>query len=245
MTKTLDKFQRLQALPVSTAILDASGRIVAVNDAWKDFGQRNGLCLPDFGVGANYFAYCEAGPSGAGQLAAQLKDLLEGRSEMVTMVYPCHSSTQQRWFFLIGMPLSVERPNGVAILHAELTSLLPSPTVRLGTTPTGLSGDAATAVLGAIERSVSHTLAAQLRAMMEATSGGTGDVDPGSKLSKRQLEVLRLLGEGKTNAEIAKALFRSPHTIKLHVSAILKQLNLKSRTQAALLAAKFNDDGTA
>ena len=48
-----------------------------------------------------------------------------------------------------------------------------------------------------------------------------------------------LLGEGKTNREIAKALFRSPHTIKLHVSAILQQLKLKSRTQAALLASKI------
>ena len=60
-----------------------------------------------------------------------------------------------------------------------------------------------------------------------------------TQLSKRQMEVLRLLGEGKTNKEIAKALFRSPHTIKLHVSAILQQLKLKSRTQAALLASKI------
>jgi predicted transcriptional regulator len=43
-----------------------------------------------------------------------------------------------------------------------------------------------------------------------------------------------------TNKEIAKTLFRSPHTIKLHVSAILQQLNLKSRTQAALLASKLH-----
>ena len=50
------------------------------------------------------------------------------------------------------------------------------------------------------------------------------------------MEVLRLLGQGKSNKEIAKTLFRSPHTIKLHVSAILQQLKLKSRTQAALLA---------
>jgi DNA-binding CsgD family transcriptional regulator len=57
-------------------------------------------------------------------------------------------------------------------------------------------------------------------------------------LSKRHMEVLRLLGEGKTNKEIAKALCRSPHTIKLHVSAILRLLNLKSRTQAALFASR-------
>jgi DNA-binding CsgD family transcriptional regulator len=57
-------------------------------------------------------------------------------------------------------------------------------------------------------------------------------------LSKRHMEVLRLLGEGKTNKEIAKALSRSPNTIKLHVSAILRLLKLKSRTQAALFASR-------
>ena len=57
-------------------------------------------------------------------------------------------------------------------------------------------------------------------------------------LSKRHMEVLRLLGEGKTNKEIAKALCRSPNTIKLHVSAILRLLKLKGRTQAALFASK-------
>jgi DNA-binding CsgD family transcriptional regulator len=58
-------------------------------------------------------------------------------------------------------------------------------------------------------------------------------------LSKRQMDVLRLLGEGKTNKEIAKALGRSPNTVKLHVSAILRLLKLKSRTQAALFASKI------
>jgi len=57
-------------------------------------------------------------------------------------------------------------------------------------------------------------------------------------LSKRHMEVLRLLGEGNTNKEIARILCRSPNTIKLHVSAILRLLKLKSRTQAALFASK-------
>lgn len=58
-------------------------------------------------------------------------------------------------------------------------------------------------------------------------------------LSKRQAEILKLLADGKTNAQIANALSRSPHTIKLHVSAILRHLNVESRTQAALLASKL------
>lgn len=62
---------------------------------------------------------------------------------------------------------------------------------------------------------------------------------PLSGLSKRQAEILGLLADGKTNDQIASALSRSPHTIKLHVSAILRHLNVKSRTQAALLASKL------
>jgi DNA-binding CsgD family transcriptional regulator len=63
-------------------------------------------------------------------------------------------------------------------------------------------------------------------------------------LSKRHMEVLRLLGEGKTNKDIAKALCRSPNTIKLHVSAILRLLKLKSRTQAALFASSvYKENG--
>lgn len=237
MANKIDKFQGLESLPVSTAILDATGRIVAVNEAWKTFGQRNGLCLPDFGIGADYFSYCPPGVGETGRLAMQLKDLLAGRSEMVTTIYPCHSPMRQRWFFLIGMPLSVERPNGIAILHAELTGLLP--TSAASSTPGG--EERTTTVAGVIERSVAETLATQLRTMIEAPPSDreAAGADPMTKLSRRQLEVLRLLGEGKTNAEIAEALFRSPYTIKLHVSAILRQLNLKSRTQAALVASRL------
>jgi DNA-binding CsgD family transcriptional regulator len=62
---------------------------------------------------------------------------------------------------------------------------------------------------------------------------------PFAGLSKRQVEILVLLADGKTNAQIASALSRSPHTIKLHVSAIMRHLNVTSRTQAALLASKL------
>ena len=48
-----------QILPVSVAILDRAGRIVAVNEAWKDFGRRHGFCLPNFGVGANYLRHSD------------------------------------------------------------------------------------------------------------------------------------------------------------------------------------------
>jgi DNA-binding CsgD family transcriptional regulator len=55
-------------------------------------------------------------------------------------------------------------------------------------------------------------------------------------LSPREVEVLRLLGEGLTNAEIAGRLFISTKTAGNHVSNILMKLGLRNRTQAAALA---------
>ncbi len=56
------------------------------------------------------------------------------------------------------------------------------------------------------------------------------------QLTPREQEVLRLIAAGKSNLEIAQALFISVRTVKNHVNSILKQLNLRDRTQAAILA---------
>jgi len=55
-------------------------------------------------------------------------------------------------------------------------------------------------------------------------------------LTERELEVLRLIGTGATNREIADRLVVSEGTVKNHVSSILGRLGLRDRTQAALYA---------
>jgi DNA-binding NarL/FixJ family response regulator len=57
-----------------------------------------------------------------------------------------------------------------------------------------------------------------------------------SRLSARQLEVLKLIEIGQTNKEIAKALGISVATVKLHVQAILNVTGARNRTEAALRA---------
>lgn len=60
--------------------------------------------------------------------------------------------------------------------------------------------------------------------------------NPFSELSERELEVLRLIARGLTNAEIAEGLFISEKTVKGHVSNILSKLHMLDRTKAAVFA---------
>src|SRR5438270_5014951 len=56
----------------------------------------------------------------------------------------------------------------------------------------------------------------------------------GDDLTPRELEVLRLVAEGKTNAEIGQSLFVSVGTVKVHVERIINKLGVSDRTQAAV-----------
>ncbi|HMD81311.1 MAG TPA: response regulator transcription factor [Anaerolineales bacterium] len=61
-------------------------------------------------------------------------------------------------------------------------------------------------------------------------------VNPFTELSERELEVLKLIADGMSNAEMASKLVLSEKTIKGHVSNILSKLHLVDRTQAAVYA---------
>lgn len=57
-----------------------------------------------------------------------------------------------------------------------------------------------------------------------------------SLLTAREVEVLKLLGEAKSNSDIADQLFISEHTVKVHVSRILEKLGLSARAEAVRFA---------
>ncbi|MCY7782277.1 MULTISPECIES: response regulator transcription factor [unclassified Bacillus (in: firmicutes)] len=63
------------------------------------------------------------------------------------------------------------------------------------------------------------------------------------QLTRREKDVLNEIANGKSNKEIAAALFISEKTVKTHVSNLLAKLAVADRTQAALFAVKYNLNG--
>jgi DNA-binding NarL/FixJ family response regulator len=77
------------------------------------------------------------------------------------------------------------------------------------------------------------------RAIRKRTGGGPLK-EEGSigVLTARQKEVLSLLAAGKSNKEIAAALYVEPSTVKAHIARMLELLNKRSRTELAVLWAE-------
>ncbi len=74
------------------------------------------------------------------------------------------------------------------------------------------------------------------RVIMELQGARRDGVNAFTELSDREMEVLRLIAAGMSNAEIAEKLVLSEKTVKGHVSNILGKLHLEDRTQAAVFA---------
>lgn len=77
------------------------------------------------------------------------------------------------------------------------------------------------------------------RALREFQTEHARDREPRlARLSGREEEVLRLLATGDTNRQIAQRLFVSEETVKSHVAAILRKLEVADRTRAAVMAVR-------
>ncbi|HET7232490.1 MAG TPA: PAS domain S-box protein [Longimicrobium sp.] len=119
--------QRLQAtldsLDTHVAVLDLSGRIVLVNEAWCEFGAANGQRDPAAGVGADYVAVAEAatGVESAAEVARGIRGVLAGRAARWDGEYPCHAPGKERWFH-VRVTRSRDPRLGAVVAHENVTA---------------------------------------------------------------------------------------------------------------------------
>jgi DNA-binding CsgD family transcriptional regulator len=93
-------------------------------------------------------------------------------------------------------------------------------------------------------RPLASEAAREVAALGESVSGrlgarATADAN-GAGLSRRELEVVRLIAVGRTNREVAQELYLSPRTVDMHVRNILRKLDCRSRVEAAHRAGELN-----
>jgi PAS domain S-box-containing protein len=108
------------------AVLDKTGLIIAVNEAWDRFARENGMDPADVSRGADYLEVCRraarSGDALAGEALEGIEAVLRGSCEQMLLEYPCNAPTVSRWFAMRVTPLR-GRDGGAVIVHANITQL--------------------------------------------------------------------------------------------------------------------------
>jgi len=115
----------LDSLAAHIAVVDSDGQIVAVNQAWRDFGARNGLAPTNDGLPPNYLSVCERAANDGDQDALAviggLQGVLAGRLKDFSYEYPCHSPQEDRWFSVCITQLAETQPIQATIAHENIS----------------------------------------------------------------------------------------------------------------------------
>jgi PAS domain S-box-containing protein len=115
----------LDALCDHVCVLDADGRILSVNRAWRDFAIANVARPNTVDVGANYFAVCERVAGDDAAMAQEalggLRAVMDGSDEVFTLEYPCHSPDTKRWFELRATKVRDVVPPRLVLFHRHIT----------------------------------------------------------------------------------------------------------------------------
>ncbi|MEQ1528972.1 MAG: diguanylate cyclase [Methylococcaceae bacterium] len=109
-------------------VIDRDGKILMVNEAWRQFSKENGPepGKPPLGteVGDNYLEVClpNTGITAGNDSNARdgIQAVLDGRLPVFSMEYPCHTPNRRRWFKMLVLPLSSDQ-QGVVIAHSNIT----------------------------------------------------------------------------------------------------------------------------
>lgn len=154
---------------------------------------------------------------------------------------------------VIVMDIGLPRMDGIAATQ-QIKQVLPDVHVVMLTSHTSETEVIAALSSGADAYCIKGTNVDRLLAAIDAAQEGATYLDPLiarrvvdhlkppmpaaniGQLSQRELEVLKLMVEGKSNPEIAAELYLSPNTVKTHIRGIMNKLAVDDRVQAAVVA---------
>lgn len=154
---------------------------------------------------------------------------------------------------LVIMDIGLPRKDGIAATD-EIKQHLPNVRVVMLTSHTNQTEVLAALASGADAYCVKGASIDQMLAAIAAAEAGAAYLDPQvarsvidhlkppapnlnvGNLTGREMDVLKLLVEGKNNTEIGQNLYLSPNTVKTHVRGIMNKLAVDDRVQAAVVA---------
>ncbi|MCG6894039.1 MAG: LuxR C-terminal-related transcriptional regulator [Desulfobacteraceae bacterium] len=124
-----DPFARtvLDSLSANIAIIDAEGRILDTNQAWREYATTNDMEGSVDSVGENYLTVCrqaaEAGDPDAAAVVVGIKAVAEGRQEIFLYDYPCHSPEEKHWYYMRAVRVLYSGPVRIIVSHEDITAL--------------------------------------------------------------------------------------------------------------------------
>ena len=110
------------AAPSSMAILDAEGRIVAVNRCWEQFSTENGGEKGAY-LGAKYLHMVPTGVDVVlDRIHRRLARLIDGHDRVMELEYPCHSPDRKRWFLMRALRFHGNGQESILVIHTDITA---------------------------------------------------------------------------------------------------------------------------
>ncbi|MEO7097995.1 MAG: PAS domain-containing protein [Luteolibacter sp.] len=115
----------LDAIPAEIAVLDRNGEIIAVNEPWLRFGEKNGSPAGTIGVGTNYLdasrKAMREGDAHAREAVSGIEAVLNRSLKEFHLEYPCESPGGKSWFLMHAVA-APEEIGGAIVAHTDITA---------------------------------------------------------------------------------------------------------------------------
>lgn len=117
----------LNSLSAHIAIIDKKGNIVETNQAWREYGAKNGMPEDYNVIGRNYLQICETAADeykeDACKAAEGLRAVISGKIDEFLFDYACHTPEGPNWYYMRAIRMSGIKPIQVVVSHENITAL--------------------------------------------------------------------------------------------------------------------------